>query len=151
MDLEFVIQIGALISAIAGVLTLFIGIRIYKRQTNTQIFLEYTKRYNEIMESFPPEARPARLSLEDQMPDQSEGLSISILRYLNLCSEEYYLCERGYLSKELWEIWEDELKRTLNSPLFVREWKDLRNEFLSYPEFLKFVDDAHRSDIRKTG
>ncbi len=95
MDLEFVIQIGALISAIAGVLTLFIGIRIYKRQTNTQIFLEYTKRYNEIMESFPPEARPARLSLEDKMPDQSEGLSISILHYLNLCSEEYYLCERG--------------------------------------------------------
>jgi hypothetical protein len=150
MDLEFAIQMGTLISAIAGILTLFIGIRIYKRQTNTQIFLEYTKRYNEIMESFPPEARPARLSLEDKMPDQSEGLSISILRYLNLCSEEYYLCERGYLSKELWGIWEDELKRTLNSPLFVREWEGLRNEFLSYPEFLEFVDDAHRNDIRKT-
>ena len=102
------------------------------------------------MESFPPEARPARLSLEGKMPDHSEGLSISILRYLNLCSEEYYLCKRGYLSKELWEIWEDELKRTLNSPLFVREWKDLRNEFLSYPEFLEFVDDTHRSDIGKT-
>ena len=150
MDLEFAIKIGTLISAVAGILTLFIGIRIYKRQTNTQIFLEYTKRYNEIMESFPPEARPARLSLEDKMPDQSEGLSISILRYLNLCSEEYYLCERGYLSKELWGIWEDELKRTLNSPLFVREWEGLRNEFLSYPEFLEFVDDAHRNDIRKT-
>jgi hypothetical protein len=150
MDLEFAIKIGTLISAVAGILTLFIGIRIYKRQTNTQIFLEYTKRYNEIMESFPPEARPARLSLEGKMPDHSEGLSISILRYLNLCSEEYYLCKRGYLSKELWEIWEDELKRTLNSPLFVREWKDLRNEFLSYPEFLEFVDDTHRSDIGKT-
>ena len=150
MDLEFAIKIGTLISAVAGILTLFIGIRIYKRQTNTQIFLEYTKRYNEIMESFPPEARPARLSLEDKMPDQSEGLSISILRYLNLCSEEYYLCERGYLSKELWGIWEDELKRTLNSPLFVREWEGLRNEFLSYPEFLEFVDDVHRSGTRKT-
>ena len=150
MDLEFAIKIGTLISAVAGILTLFIGIRIYKRQTNTQIFLEYTKRYNEIMESFPPEARPARLSLEGKMPDHSEGLSIAILRYLNLCSEEYYLCERGYLSKELWGIWEDELKRTLNSPLFVREWEGLRNEFLSYPEFLEFVDDAHRNDIRKT-
>jgi hypothetical protein len=150
MDLEFAIKIGTLISAVAGILTLFIGIRIYKRQTNTQIFLEYTKRYNEIMESFPPEARPARLSLEGKMPDHSEGLSIAILRYLNLCSEEYYLCERGYLSKELWGIWEDELKRTLNSPLFVREWKGLRNEFLSYPEFLEFVDDVHRSGTRKT-
>ena len=146
MDLEFAIKIGALISAIAGILTLFIGIRIYKRQTNTQIFLEYTKRYNEIMESFPPDARSARLGLTDEMPGRSEGLSIAILRYLNLCSEEYYLWRMGYLANDIWEIWEKELERILNSPLVVREWADLRDEFFSYPEFRNYVEDIHEKN-----
>lgn len=143
MDLDFVIKIGTLISAIVGILTLIIGIRIYRRQTNTQIFLEYTKRYSEIMESFPSDARSARLSLTGEMPGRSDELSIAILRYLNLCSEEYYLWKRHYLANDLWGIWEHELKRTLKSPLIVREWRNLRSEFLSYPEFLKFVENIH--------
>jgi hypothetical protein len=54
------------------------------------------------------------------------------VRYLNLCSEEYYLYKQKWLHKKLWGIWEKELIRTLRSPLFVREWKKLADEFDAY-------------------
>ena len=121
---------------------LLIGIRTYRRQTNAQVFLEYTKRYENIMESFPTNALPARLALEGTPPPQSTELSLALLRYLNLSSEEFYLQSKGYLAKEIWLIWEGELTRTLRSPLMRREWKELRSEFDSYPEFLTYVDST---------
>jgi hypothetical protein len=69
-------------------------------------------------------------------------LTLCVLRYLNLSSEEFYLYRRGYLRREVWDIWEGELLRTLRSPLLRREWKTLRHEFISYPEFSRYVDDA---------
>ncbi len=65
-----------------------------------------------------------------------------MLRYLNLCSEEFYLYKKKYLSSHIWRIWEAELKRTLSSPLVLREWAGLREEFRSYPEFLEYVERA---------
>ena len=64
----------------------------------------------------------------------------AVLEYLNLSSEEFYLWKRGYLSSEIWQIWESELIRTLRSPMLGREWAKLRPEFQSYPEFSMFVE-----------
>jgi hypothetical protein len=119
----------------------------YRRQCNAQAFLEYTKRYADIMNSFPPEGRKARLDVFGNPPPESEELSLSVLRYLNLCSEEFYLCKKSYLSIDVWRIWEAELKRTLGSTLVVREWKKLRQEFQAYPEFLAYVELSQRQEM----
>jgi hypothetical protein len=124
--------------------SLVVGIVIYYRQSNAQVFLEYTKRYSDIMNRFPAEGLKARLNLLAKLPEKSDELSLAVLRYLNLCSEEFYLCKQKYLSSRVWGIWEAELKRTLSSPLFVREWAELREEFRSYPEFLEYVDRVQR-------
>lgn len=119
-----------------------VAIRVYRRQCNVQVFLEYTKRYIEIMNMFPVEGRKARLDSFGEAPPQTEELSLAVLRYLNLCSEEFHLCKKKYLSKDVWKIWEAELKQTLASSLVRREWTKLRKEFESYPEFVKYVDKA---------
>jgi hypothetical protein len=100
------------------------------------------------MNRFPQEALRARLNLSVEPPEKSDELSLAVLRYLNLCSEEFYLCKQKYLSNHVWGIWEAELKRTLSSPLFVREWEGLREEFRSYPEFLAYVEQAQRGCAR---
>lgn len=143
-DIQTFIEIGTLISVIVAIFGLAFGIRTYRRQTNAQIFIEYTSRYERIMESFPPEALSARLELDADPPEQSQELSLSILRYLNMTSEEYYLNRRGYLSNEVWEIWEDELIRTLKSPLLKREWKSIKKEFISYTEFHDYVEGIQK-------
>jgi hypothetical protein len=90
------------------------------------------------MDSFPKDAWVVRLDL-DRLPDSSPELSKSVLKYLNLCAEEYYLLQKKLLAKDVWQIWEDELKRTLQSPLFKREWKELAKEFEAYPEFRQYL------------
>jgi hypothetical protein len=94
------------------------------------------------MDSFPPGCRGTRLDSEGEPPESCEELTLAVLRYLNLCSEEFYLCRQGYLAKDVWDIWEAELKRTLASPLLRREWKQIKYEFSAYPEFSSFVDLA---------
>ena len=149
MTLELAIQIGNLVLVLVGVAGLVVAIRTYKRQTNAQIFLEYTGRYEKIMESFPANSLQSRLMLEGNPPNESQELSLAVLKYLNLCSEEYYLYRKGYLAKDVWTIWESELVRTLRSPLVLREWKRLEHEFESYPEFKGFVESTQSSIARR--
>jgi len=121
------------------------GVKSYRDQMNAQLFLEFTKRFEEVMQSFPKSAWSARLNIEGKPPAKSKALSLSVLRYLNLCSEEYYLYKKGWLHREIWKIWESELIRTLQTPLFIREWKTLAGEFESYPKFKEYVDNAQKA------
>jgi hypothetical protein len=138
---ETVIALASLaVSIVAAIVTLIWGVRSYKNQMNAQLFLEFTKRFEEVMQSFPKSVWPSRLNIEGKPPVKTKALSLSVLRYLNLCSEEYYLYKKGWLHKEIWEIWEGELIRTLQTPLFMREWQTLADEFESYREFKEYVD-----------
>jgi hypothetical protein len=138
-----------LASVIIGVVTFVItfrwGVISYKNQMNAQLFLEFTKRYDEILQSFPRTARSARFNLEGPPPGESEELTLSILQYLNLCSEEFYLYKKGWLDEKVWKIWEEELVRTLRAPLLMREWKKLAREFNAYSAFRDYVDRKQAS------
>jgi hypothetical protein len=123
------------LSILTGVIGLVWGFYTYKKQSNIQIFLQYTKRYENIMDSFPEDARFYRLNSDKELPPESNELTIAVLKYINLCSEEYYLRESGQLSKKVWNIWKDELERTLQSNLVRREWPKLKGEYYSYKRF----------------
>ena len=137
--LQHVLQAATPISMIVGFLTLINTINNYRRQMNTQIFMKYTDRYERILEQFPQDALAARFDAR-VLPPQSPQLRLCVLKYLNLCSEEYYLTRHGYLAESLWRIWEGDLKRIIGSPLLQREWPSLRTEFLSHQEFLEYVE-----------
>jgi hypothetical protein len=51
---------------------------------------------------------------------------------------------KGLVEDAVWKIWEVELKRTISSPLYIREWQKLRKEFESCPEFLSFVEQVQK-------
>ena len=61
------------------------------------------------------------MNIEDTLLDPSEELTLCVLKYLNLCSEEFYLDKSKYLADQVWKIWEGKIKRTLATPLFIRE------------------------------
>ncbi|MEO7840411.1 MAG: hypothetical protein ABIU06_13775 [Anaerolineales bacterium] len=132
------------ISILVGVAALFWGVKSYRDQMNAQLFLEFTKRFEEVMQSFPKNVWSSRLNIDGKPPPKSKAVSLSVLRYLNLCSEEYYLRQKNWLYKETWEIWERELIRTLQTPLFRREWKTLSTEFESYPKFKEYVNKTQK-------
>ena len=106
---------------------------------NVQILMKYAERYERILDQFPHDALAARFNA-NILPPESEQVTLCVLKYLNLCSEEFYLTNHGYLSASLWRIWEGDLKRIIGSPLLQREWPALRTEFLSHQEFLDYVE-----------
>ena len=145
MDTNTLIQLATLISVIVGVVGLLIAVRGYKRQVNTQFFLEYTKRYDDIIQSFPPGAWASRFNPAEELPAPSDELSMSILRYLNFVSQFQYFAHKGYIPKSVWRANEGELARTLGSPLFIREWKTIAPELSANRAFCQFVESVQRA------
>ena len=146
---EILILSATTISAIAAVAFVWAMMSTYKGQMNAQVFSDYNKRYDEILLSMPKDAWEARFNMNAVLPAPSKELSLSILRYLNLSSEEFYLYKRGYLRVDVWRIWEEEMIRTLQTPLLKREWQTLLIEFVSYREFYEFVEEVQRNKKAK--
>ncbi|HLV79586.1 MAG TPA: hypothetical protein VKT32_04865 [Chthonomonadaceae bacterium] len=140
--LNLVVQLATVASVLATAVTIWITGKLSRRQMNAQLFVTYTQRYESIMSGYPEDALPARFNSDTSLPPESEVLTLYVLRYLNLASEEYYLWKRKYIDHAVWMIWEHEIRRTLASPLMLREWSKIEHEFTSYPEFIKFVEDA---------
>lgn len=146
ITLQFVLQTATLISLTAGFFGVIYTINNYRRQMNAQILMKYTERYERILDQFPPDALEARFNIRI-LPPPSPQLRLCVLKYLNLCSEEYYLKNHGYLAESVWHIWELDLRRIIASPLFLREWQSLHSEFLSHPEFLGYVEDVQKEHM----
>lgn len=140
MNLEIAVQIATIITLLLTAATLLLGFWSFCKQLNCQVFLAYNERYEKIIESFPSGTLESRLRLGETLPERSEELSACLLRYLNLCSEEFFLYQKGFLSKKVWNVWEPEIERMLRSPVMRREWQRIRVEFKSYPEFFNFVE-----------
>jgi hypothetical protein len=139
---DIIIKFLTLLSIVAGIYTFYRGAKNYDNQMNAQVFLQYAKRYDEIMNSFPKSARLARINSNKALPKQNGELTVCALRYFNLCSEEFYLYQSKYLSQKVWDIWRDEMIRTWRTPLFRREWVKLVDEFDAYSEFQSFVNNS---------
>ena len=136
---NLIAQVATAISVIVAVISIRAATKVSRRQMNVQVLITYSERYERIMESFPEGTFRLRF-YDEQLPPESEQLTFSMLRYLNICSEEFYLWKAKYIDDQVWEVWEHELKRVLRSNLVMREWKKLKPEFLSHQEFLQFVE-----------
>jgi hypothetical protein len=127
----------------AGVICTFLSlafaIRSVRRQINAEILMKYTERYEHILDKFPQDALFGRFDSR-ALPPPSAQLTLCLLKYLNLCSEEYYLWKNGYLAKSVWTVWEGDLKRMIASPLLQRAWPLLRAEYLSHRDFVEYVE-----------
>jgi hypothetical protein len=146
MNLELAVQIATIVTLLLTAGALLFGVWSFWKQMNCQVFLAYNDRYEKLMGSFPPGALESRLRLGETLPERSEELSICLLRYLNLCSEEFFLYRTGFLSKRIWAVWQPEIERALRSPVLKREWQRVRVEFKSHPEFFDFVEKAQASE-----
>jgi hypothetical protein len=125
---------------IVTALGLLLGIRHFRTQMNAQTFLTYTERYEKIFAELPPDARAGRFDEPASLGAFEPVVQQAFLRYFNLCSEEFYLWKRGYLDRKIWDIWQAEIRRTARSPLGRRMWTQARPEFVSYPEFLEWME-----------
>jgi hypothetical protein len=146
--IDQITKVGAVIGFLGVVIGALVGAvswgRVIRRTLNAFVFMKYTERYEQIMTSFPEGALSARLDSHGEPPDITEPLKLSLLRYLNLCSEEFCLWQHKYIATGVWRIWQAEMDRTLVSPLYRKAWPLLEKEFRCYPDFSKYVEAVQR-------
>jgi len=148
MDIvNFITQLLTLFSVIVAIVTIKHNSKLHARQMNAEVFMKYAERYEQIMSCFPENAFRARFNIDKELPAASPQLTLAALNYVNVSGEEFYLWKKKYVADEAWKIWEHELIRTLQSPLLIREWKELEPEFQTYPDIVSFVKEAQRLQV----
>jgi hypothetical protein len=139
-----IIQYTTVFSLIMGGLGLVVAVLIHRVQLKTQIFLALYARYDELLKN-----SSTRLwlcvPLGAELPERTEDLIISTMRFCTLVSLTYVLFRERRISKQMWELMLRSAERRFRSPLFMREWEHLRNEFESFPEFVTLVTSLHRT------
>jgi len=137
-----IIQYATLFSPLIGGFSLVVAVLIHRTQVKTQIFLALSAKYDELLKnssaglwlSMPPGT---------ELPERTDDLIISMLRFCTLVSLTYLLFREHRIPKRMWELMLRSAERRFRSPLFMREWEYLRDEFESFPEFVTLVTSAH--------
>jgi len=130
------LQFGTLIVGGVGIGVALVNQR---RQLNAQMFIEFSRRFEELLRLFPTEAWLANRKLDQELPPRSREITECTLYCIQFVADMYHLHKAGYISSQLWKLWEREIKRTLKGPLFVREWSAVATEFSHDKDFLDYL------------
>jgi hypothetical protein len=138
-------SLGQLWTLLIGSLGIGVALLNQRRQLNAQMFIEFSRRFEDLLRLFPTEAWLANRNPTQPLPPPSQELTDCTLYCIQFISDVYYLRKTGYIAKSLWILWEREIARTLNGPVFMREWTKIRSEFSHDSEFTHFLSTlSHR-------
>ena len=134
--------IGNLISTFAALVAI-VGLICQSRSTRKQIklqnFIEYTKRYQEIILNFPENINEENFTF-DSLDKISKEKTMRYMRaYFDLCFEEYTLHEKGFIDNDLWSIWEGGMKFAFSKSAFQQAWKIIEKDTEFGGKFEAFV------------
>lgn len=136
--------VGNLISTFAALVA--IGGLIYqsrstRKQVKLQNFIEYTKRYQEIILNFPENINEADFKFEDMGREQKNKTMRYMRAYFDLCFEEYTLHEKKFIDDDLWSIWKDGMQVAFSKPAFQQAWQAIQKDTKFGESFEAFVNN----------
>jgi hypothetical protein len=140
MSTDIIAQLGQVGTLIIGSIGIFVALRSQHRQLNAQMFIEFSGRFQELLREFPTEAWLANRNPARPMPPSSQQLTDCTLYTIQFIADVYYLHKGGYISKNLWILWEREIKNTLTGPVFQREWEGVSAEFAHSRDFVHYIN-----------
>jgi hypothetical protein len=143
MNIGQILQYATLVSLLMGGLGLVVAVLNHRVQVKTQIFLALYAQYDELLKN---SSTSFWLNLPPGtgLPERSEDVTISMMRFCTLVSLTYVLFREHRIPKQMWELMLRSAERRFRSPVFMREWEHLRAEFEPFPEFVALVTSTHR-------
>lgn len=118
------------VSSTIAIVALIVGLYQYRRSQDANLFVEFCKRYDDVFQ---------QLSRAQTTPKNDHDQRLAAERYLNLCSEEAWLWQYGYIRAGFWDIWRREMASHMRESFVSDHWEDLSGEFVQYPEFQQAV------------
>ena len=152
MTPEIGMQLGQIGTLLIGSLGIGVALLNQRRQLNAQMFIEFSRRFEDLLRLFPTEAWLANRNPAQPLPPPSQAITDSTLYCIQFIADVYYLHKSAYIPNNLWHLWEREIHRTLSGPIFEREWDKVKAEFSHDADFLRFLNAVqHRRRIPKKG
>src|SRR5258708_32932074 len=102
----------AMVGTVVGIGTLANAVWQYRRKVHLEIFRTYADKYNAIL-SLDVYGKWVRALNGDQ--ELWTELNPTMVQYLNLVWEEFYLSQDGAIPGRLWRIWLPEIAAVLSS------------------------------------
>ena len=138
-------EVGNLISSFAAVIA--IGGLIYQskstgKQVKLQNFIEYTKRYQEIILNFPENINDENFKFNDIVSDKERNKAMRYMRaYFDLCFEEFTLHEKKFIDDDFWLIWKGGIEVALSKAAFKNAWNLIKKDTKFGNEFENFINN----------
>ncbi len=147
---EVVVQYAQLGTTLVGFLGVAVALRSHRRQMNAQMFTEFSARFESVIRAMPVSAWSTDQD-HGEPPPPSEELTKGSLQCFHLLANLYHLHKGGYVSHDLWRPWQLGIKRTLQGPLWQREWRKLEAVFAHVPDYRRYVHgiiNSHHSHAK---
>jgi hypothetical protein len=114
-------------------------LKVQNAQIRTDLFAEYTKRYQEIMLHLPLDIEKDDFELNKCKKAEIDQTIRYIRVYFDLSAEEYFLHENGKIEEKVWQEWLQGMKYLINKPSFIRIWDEYYCNTEYYSSFKDFV------------
>jgi len=144
MSPNLLVQLGQVGTLVIGSVGIAVALLNQRRQLNAQIFIEFSGRFQNILRLFPTEAWLANRNPSQPLPPPSQEVTDCTLYSIQFIADAYYLHKGRYISKNMWMLWEPEIKRTLSGRIFAREWEKVGAEFSHDRHFFHYIDSMIR-------
>src|ERR1039458_4530515 len=110
--MDRVIALTTIVGSLIAVATLVNAVWQYRRKVHLEIFRTYADRYNAILT---PDIYEKWVGALRGDRDHWVELNPTMIRYLNLIWEEFFLSRDGLIPGRLWRLWSPEIRRVLSS------------------------------------
>lgn len=124
--MEFILPLG-------GICVFFWGVWQYYHSQSLDVFHRYCDRYNKIVT--PEVMEDWCNALQDWPPNDAEKrkqLELTMLAYLNLVWEEFYLRQKRMIPVKLWDAWRSGIDETIQSDFAKSVLKKYREHFSEF-------------------
>ncbi len=78
--------------------------------------------------------------LIDAMPKDLKERTLRYMRaYFDLCSEEYWLRQKGYIRTDFWKLWSSGMKVAFSKEAFKQAWQIISKDTVFDLDFVDYV------------
>jgi glycyl-tRNA synthetase alpha subunit len=140
LDSATIGNIIAIMTALIAIVALICQSYATSKQIKLQNFIEFTKRYQEIILNFPENINDPTFSLE-AMSEEAKNNTLRYMRaYFDLCFEEFTLHKKGFIDNAFWEIWRSGMEFAFSKAAFMQAWGVIIQDTKFGTEFEQFVE-----------
>lgn len=139
-NIQLIINSLALLGVVVALFSLIIQMRATKKQLELQNFMEYTRRYQEIMLNLPGSISTGKFLYAEPKSKKYDQEMRYVRAFFDLCAEQYLLTNNGYVEKNIWVFWKKGIYSALNTKAFNEAWNIIKNDGHYDAEFVKFID-----------